>query len=135
MSWADIQHVLTESEENADKEPGWIIGTIAMKWPIRDPKIMLQDPSKKQHLEIMFTKASMMKLNLSIEDTIKLSLRNTRLELKRGGSSVSKIAVLAQVFWRCRCYVCSKEWQVRARWQRRGYIRVRAYATFIVNSF
>ncbi len=91
VPWADIQHILTESEENADEEPGWIIGTIAMKWASRDPKILLQDPSKKQQLEIVFTKASMEKLDLSIRDTVKLSLRNARLELKRGGSSVSKM--------------------------------------------
>ncbi len=74
-----------------NEEPGWIIGTIAMKWPIRDPKILLQDPSKKHQLEIVFTKASLKKLDLSIRDTVKLSLRNARLELKRGGSSASKM--------------------------------------------
>lgn len=96
VPWVDIPDVVTDSGEGADEEPGWIIGKIFMRWAqARDPKIVIKDTSNKE-LEIKFTKANMeepkmKKLGLGINDTVKISLRNAQVDMKRGGSSSSKM--------------------------------------------
>lgn len=94
VSWLDIPEVMKEAQEDADEEPGWIIGTVSMMWPnVRDPKILIQDSLEKQ-LEIKLTKSSARLLNLGFKDTIKISLQHAQVESKRGASPSSKLPFL-----------------------------------------